>query len=63
MASSTVQIAAKIRRLRIQAGMTQGQFSRKLGVSQQKLSDWENGKRLRAVLEAMRLVQLLGSRR
>lgn len=47
MASSTAKVAARIRRSRIQSGMTQGQFARKLGISQQKLSDWENGKRWR----------------
>jgi len=60
--SSTAQLAKRIRKLRIDAGMTQDRFARKLGVSQQKLSDWENGKRLRAVLEAMTVARILGGR-
>lgn len=60
--SSTAQIAKRIRKLRIDAGMTQDRFARKLGVSQQKLSDWENGKRLRAVVEAMTVARILGGR-
>ncbi len=40
--------------------MTQHQFARKLGIRQQKLSEWENGKRLRAVLEAISLLKILG---
>ena len=59
MASSTATLAARIRRHRIRSGMTQVVFARKLGVSQQKLSDWERGKRLRAVVEAMTLVRTL----
>lgn len=60
--SSTAQLAKRIRKLRIDAGMTQDRFARKLGVSQQKLSDWENGKRLRAVVEAMTVARILGGR-
>lgn len=58
--SNTAALAAKIRRTRIRMSLTQGQFARKVGVSQQKVSEWENGKRLRAVVEARQLWRVLG---
>jgi transcriptional regulator with XRE-family HTH domain len=59
MSETTAELGAKIRRLRMRMSLTQAQFARKVGVSQQKLSDWENGKRLRSVMEAMRLARVL----
>lgn len=63
MTTTTQQVARRLRKMRINAGMNQAQFARKLGVSQQKLSDWENGKRLRAAIEAFPLVRWLGGRK
>lgn len=60
MATTTAKFAAQLRTVRQRANLTQTQFARKLGVSQQKLSDWENGKRLRAVVEAIKVVERLG---
>ncbi|HEY1109889.1 MAG TPA: helix-turn-helix transcriptional regulator [Opitutaceae bacterium] len=61
MATTTASsMAAQIRRTRLRSKMTQHQFARKLGIRQQKLSEWENGKRLRAVLEAISLLKILG---
>lgn len=48
-------LAAEIRRTRVRLGLSQAQFAKKVGVRQQKLSEWENAKRLRAVLNAMTL--------
>ena len=59
MAPTTAKFAAHLRAMRIRSGLTQTQFARKLGVSQQKLSDWENGKHLRAMLEAIRVLDVL----
>lgn len=56
---TTTKLATQIRRAR--GSMTQSQFAKKLGVRQQKLSEWENGKRLRAVLDAMSLLKAIGS--
>ncbi len=56
----TQSLAASIRRTRIRSNLTQQQFARKIGVRQQKLSEWENGRRLRMVLEAMTLLKVLG---
>lgn len=61
MATTTAtSMAAQIRRTRLRSKMTQHQFARKLGIRQQKLSEWENGKRLRAVLDAMTLLKAIG---
>lgn len=59
MPTTPERLASQIRLLRRRSGLTQARFARKLGVSQQKLSDWENAKRLRAVIEAMPLLRLL----
>jgi DNA-binding transcriptional regulator YiaG len=56
---NTVALSASIRRLRRRLKLTQSQFARQLGVSQQKLSDWERGRRLSAVAHAMRLAKVL----
>lgn len=56
---NTVALAASIRRMRQRLKLTQTRFARELGVSQQKLSDWERGRRLRAVMEGMRLSEVL----
>lgn len=63
MATKTAStVANKIRRTRLRAGLTQQQFAKKIGVRQQKLSEWENGKRLRAVLDAMALLKAVGKK-
>lgn len=56
---NTAALAAEIRRMRQRLKLTQTRFARELGVSQQKLSDWERGRRLRAVREGMRLAEIL----
>jgi DNA-binding transcriptional regulator YiaG len=56
---NTAALAAAIRRMRQRLKLTQTRFARELGVSQQKLSDWERGRRLRAVMEGMRLAEFL----
>lgn len=63
MPKNNVALATKIRRLRMQLQLTQTQFARKLGVSQQKLSDWEHGRGLGGVINAMKLVTLLQQKR
>lgn len=59
MKHTSKSLSAAIKRDRIQKAMTQTAYAKKVGVSQQKLSDWENGKRLRAVAEALKLVAAL----
>lgn len=59
MATTTATLASRIRKARIRSNMTQSQFARNLGIRQQKLSEWENGKRLRAVVDAMVLLKLI----
>ena len=51
-------LAAEIRQVRTRLDLTQGQFAERLGVSQQTVSDWEKGKRLRQIQVALRLAQL-----
>lgn len=58
--TTTTTLANRIRKTRIRSNLTQSQFAKKLGVRQQKLSEWENGKRLRAVFDAMTLLKALG---
>ncbi len=59
MATTTAILANRIRKTRIRHKMSQSQFARKIGVRQQKLSEWENGKRLRAVVDAMALLKVI----
>lgn len=54
------KIAEMIRTTRLARNLTQGDFAEAVGVSQQKLSDWEQGKRLRSVMIAWRLADVLG---
>jgi DNA-binding XRE family transcriptional regulator len=59
----TVPLANAIRQLRAGLGLSQTQFARRIGgISQQTVSDWEKGKRLRQLQLAQRLFALLGSR-
>ena len=51
-------LAAEIRGLRVRLGLSQGQFARECGVSQQTVSDWEQGKRLRRIKIAARLLKM-----
>lgn len=55
------ELAARVRAKRRQSGLSQQQLARLLGVSQQKLSNWENGKHLRAAIEAVQLLYWLAS--
>lgn len=61
--SKAAAFAAKICRRRIELNMTQGQFARKLGLRQQKISEWENGKRLGAVFDAIALLDAISTHR
>lgn len=54
-----MRMGQTIRRTRQRKGMTQGQFAKMIGVTQQKLSEWERGMRLRAVMDARRLLAVL----
>ena len=52
-------LAREIRAARSRLGMNQGMFAREIGVSQQTISDWEHGKRLRQLDVALRLLGFL----
>lgn len=53
-------LAAQIRTARSRMQLSQGEFAAAIGgVSQQQVSDWESGKRLRVVSIAIRLLRLL----
>ena len=53
-------LAARVRETRNQLGLNQREFAKLVrGVSQQKISDWESGKGLRAVAAALRLLTVL----
>lgn len=56
---TTASLAARIKKTRIRAGMSQKQFSKKLGIKQGKLSEWENGMRLSGILDAMQLLSVI----
>lgn len=51
-------LAGEIREVRTRQGLTQGQLAERIGVSQQTVSDWEKGKRLRQVQVALRLARV-----
>jgi DNA-binding transcriptional regulator YiaG len=55
----TAALAAKIRACRIRSKLSQGAFAALVGVTQQTLSDWEHGRRLRQFVIALRLNRLL----
>lgn len=59
LAKEIAILAAEIRQVRTQLSLSQGQLAERLGVSQQTVSDWEKGKRLRQVHVALRLGRLL----
>lgn len=52
-------LAAEIRQTRSRMSLSQEQLAERLGVTQQTVSDWEKGKRLRQVHVALRLGRLL----
>jgi DNA-binding transcriptional regulator YiaG len=56
-----VALGANIRGLRKKVGLSQGRFAAELGVSQQKVSEWERGEHLRAVIVAWRLADLFAA--
>jgi DNA-binding XRE family transcriptional regulator len=53
-------LADQIRKKRRRLNLTQSQFARKIGVRQQQVSEWEQGKRLRLLSVAFRLARMLG---
>jgi DNA-binding transcriptional regulator YiaG len=55
----TAALGTSIRRLRQRLKLSQGRFAAELGVSQQKVSEWERGQRLRTVIVAWRLADFL----
>lgn len=57
--SELARLAENIRCLRENMNLSQGEFARAVGVRQQKVSDWERGLGLRAVVEAWRLANVL----
>lgn len=57
-ANEIATLAAEIRQTRVRLSLSQGQFAERLGISQQTVSDWEKGKRLRQVQVALRLSRL-----
>jgi len=59
LAKEIAILAAEIRQVRTRLSLSQGQLAERLGVSQQTVSDWEKGKRLRQVHIALRLGRLL----
>jgi DNA-binding transcriptional regulator YiaG len=59
MPHTTAQLAKAIRSARLKSGLPQTEFARKLKISQQKLSDWERGKRLRGFLDALSIAKIL----
>lgn len=58
--NSPASLARTIRRTRTKLGMSQQAFACRLGIKQQKLSEWERGRRLTAILQAIKLVRTLG---
>jgi len=58
-AKEIATLAAEIRQTRSRMSLSQEQLAERLGVSQQTVSDWEKGKRLRHVHVALRLGRLL----
>ena len=57
--AKTSALAREIRALRGQLKLSQGGFANYIGVSQQTISDWERGKRLRQIEVAIRLSRFL----
>jgi transcriptional regulator with XRE-family HTH domain len=57
------RIGRAIRAVRRARRASQGQFAAEVGVSQQKLSEWERGKRLGIVVVSWRLAEILGGAR
>ena len=56
-------LARQIRQKRVRLKLTQAQFARLIGVRQQQVSEWEQGKRLRLLSVAFRLARVLGKSR
>lgn len=53
-------LSSRVRTARSRLGLNQNEFAKLVrGVSQQKISDWESGKGLRAVAAAQRLLTVL----
>jgi DNA-binding transcriptional regulator YiaG len=56
-------LAEQIHKKRLRLKLTQAQFARLIGVRQQQVSEWEQGKRLRLLNVAFRLARVLGKAR
>jgi DNA-binding transcriptional regulator YiaG len=54
-------LGTSIRGLRKKLRFSQGRFAAELGVSQQEISEWERGRRLRPVIVAWRLGDFLAA--
>ena len=55
-----MQIGNKIRRMSINAGMTQEQLANKLGVSGQSVSKWERGVSVPEISNLKKISHILG---
>ncbi len=53
------RLAKRLRTLRLTLGLDQGQFAKRVGVSQQVISTWEYGEHLRQIDTGMRLLRML----
>lgn len=53
------KFAQEIRNTRRRLGLPQAKFARAVGVSQQKVSEWESGRRMRAVFAVLRLARVM----
>jgi len=51
-----MDISAKLKRAREQAGLTQAELAKKAGVKQARISLWESGKRQQMSLEHLRSI-------
>ena len=54
-------LGVSIRGIRKHLRFSQGRFAAELGVSQQEVSEWERGRRLRTVIVAWRLADFLAA--
>ena len=57
--TETAALAENIRAVRVNSGMSQREFAWSVGVSQQKISEWERGVGLTQLVVAWRLAEAL----